>query len=123
MSDEKVIHAFPANELPENLMAIEPKPVGVPYFCDHPAVRLNEHNRTVNCAKCGASLDPFNFLRNEARTIQRAWENHRAAQQKVNELNARIEALTKEEKRLRAQVKRLQEKSGEVLQVRGRSIL
>ena len=123
MSDDKVIHAFPASELPENLMMVEPRRPSEPYFCEHPAIRLNEHDRTVHCAKCGAALDPFNFLLNEAKTIQRAWENHRHTANTVSELNARVDVLKKEEKRLRAQIKRLHEKSGEVVQVRGKSIL
>lgn len=123
MSEEKVIHAFPANELPESVMKIDPKRPGEPYFCEHPAIRLNAHDRTVHCAKCSATLDPFNFLLSETKTIQRAWENHRQVSTKVSELNERVTMLAKEEKRLRAQVKRLQEKSGEVVQVRGKSVL
>lgn len=123
MSDDKVIHAFPAAELPESVMTVDARRAGEPYFCQHPAIRLNEHDRTVHCAKCGAALDPFNFLLHEAKTIQRAWENHKVVAAKVSELNERVAALAKEEKRLRAQVKRLQDKSGEVVQVRGKSIL
>lgn len=118
MSDNKVVQAFPATELPENLMAIEARPAGVPYFCAHEAVTLNEHDRMVNCTRCGAALEPFNFLLSNARTIQMAWSNHREATRKVSELNDRIAILAKEEKRLRAQVKRLQEKSGGVLNLR-----
>ena len=123
MKDEKVIRAFPANELPENLLTIEPRAPGRPYFCSHEKISLNDHDRTVNCAQCGATLDPFNFLLNNAKTLQMAWQNHRATASKVGELNERIAQLTKEEKRLRAQVKRLQDKAGSVLEVRGKSIL
>lgn len=123
MADEKVIRAFPANELPENLIAIEPRAPGKPYFCAHEKISLNAHDRTVNCAQCGATLDPFDFLLNNAKTLQMAWQNHRSASMKVSELNERIAALAKEEKRLRAQVKRLQDKAGSVLEVRGKSIL
>lgn len=118
MSDEKVVHAFPSSELPENLLSIEPRPAGVPYLCRHESVRLNEHDRVVNCAQCGATLDPFDFLRSNARTIQMAWSNHREASARVTELNERISLLAREEKRLRAQVKRLQDKSGGVLNLR-----
>jgi hypothetical protein len=118
MTDNKVVHAFPAAELPDNLLAIEPRPAGVPYFCQHDAVTLNEHDRMVNCAKCGATLEPFNFLQSNARTIQMAWINYREAQRKVAELNESIAILTKEQKRLRAQVKRQQDKSGAVLNLR-----
>lgn len=109
------IHALPGRELPENLMSVEPRRPGEAYFCAHDAVRLNQHDRIVNCARCGATLDPFNFLLNNAVTIQRAWENYRAANLKVGELNDRVATLSKEEKRLRAQVKRLQDKTGDVI--------
>ena len=116
--NDKVIHAFPTSELPENLMAIEPRPASVPYYCAHEAVTLNEHDRVVNCARCGATLDPFNFLLTNARTIQMAWSNHKEATRKVGELNERISLLAREEKRLRGQVKRLREKAGGVLKLR-----
>src|SRR6185312_10759448 len=111
VSDEKVVHAFPGSELPENPMQIERSKV---MFCSHENIRLVEHDRTVHCVKCGATLDPFNFLFNNALVIRQAWTNHRLANEKVRELSDRIGALMKEEKRLRALVKRLQEKSGEV---------
>ncbi|HXU93214.1 MAG TPA: hypothetical protein VFP33_06105 [Gallionella sp.] len=104
--------------MPENLLSIEPRSAGVPYFCNHEAVTLNEHDRAVNCSRCGATLEPFNFLMSNARTIQMAWSNYREAQRKVSELNERIAVLAKEEKRLRAQVKRLQDKTGGVLNLR-----
>lgn len=122
MSDDKVIHAFPGTELPENLMQIEPRNPALPYHCGHEAIRLDRHERTVHCARCGANLDPFMFLLNNAVTLQRAWQNHAEAQRKVRELYDRIELLTKEEKRLRARVKRQQEKT-EVIDVRGHSTL
>jgi hypothetical protein len=122
-SDNKVVRAFPAAEMPENLLQIEKQSAGVPYYCSHESVSLNEHDRIVNCARCGATLDPFGFLLSNARTIQMAWSNYRDAQRKVSELNDRIVILKKEEARLRAQVKRLQEKSGGVLNVRAKDVL
>ena len=123
MSDDKVIHAFPGSELPENPLQIEQRDPRLPYYCEHADVRLSEHDRTIHCAKCRATLDPFNFVRDNARTIQRAWQSHKEATRIVGELNDRIGALKKEEQRLRAQVKRLQDKSGEVLSVRSKSVL
>lgn len=122
MSDNKVVQAFPTIEMPENLLAIEPRGAGVPYFCAHEGVTLNEHDRVVHCAKCGATLDAFGFLMSNARTIQMAWSNYRDAKHKLSELNERVAALVKEEKRLRAQVKRLQEKTGGVLNLRSREL-
>lgn len=121
MDKDKVV-AFPTSELPPNLMGIEPRPPGVRMFCQHESVMLNEHDRLVNCVQCGAALDSFNFLLNNARTIQMAWHNYRDAKRQVAELNDSIEVLKKEEKRLRAQVRRLTEKAG-VVDVRGKDKL
>jgi hypothetical protein len=120
MDDNKVIHAFPVSDLPENLVAIESRPAGVPLHCAHNKVTLNEHDRVVNCTDCGATLEAFNFLLSNARTLQMAWRNHAEAARRVAELNQSIAVLAKEEKRLRAQVRRLKDKPGVVLDVRGK---
>mgnify|MGYP000328965747 FL=1 len=94
-----------------------------PGWCSHEAVTLDEHTRTIVCAnvKCGAVLDPFNFLANQGNTIQRAWSAYRQAMQQANEVAERVSVLKKEEQRLRAMVKRLQEKVP-VLNTRGREL-
>jgi hypothetical protein len=116
MSDN--ISPFPGGDLPENPLAIESS--GYRHFCSHDAVTLDAHLRTVQCAdpKCGAVLDPFNFLLSNAQTIRRAWDAHAQAMRQANEVIERVTVLKREEQRLRAMVKRLQEKSGAVLNVR-----
>lgn len=121
--DDKVIHAFSNPELPKNPMTIAGKPAGAPLWCNHEAIQLDEHDRAVHCTRCGATLDPFNFLLHNAKTLQQAWMNHRAVNNKVKELNERVAHLTKEEKRLRSQVKRLQDKTAGVIDVRGKATL
>lgn len=119
MSDEsKVVKAFPMAELPENPLQIESRNPHSPYFCKHDSVRLNEHERTIHCACCGAALDPFDFVLDNAKTIQRAWEGYRITTNMISELNQRVDVLKKEEKRIRAQIKRLNDKSG-IISVRG----
>lgn len=115
---DKVIRAFPTLGLPENPMQIEAKGRDIPY-CEHPSIRINEHERTVHCAKCNAALDPFNFLLRNAQTIQTAWTSYRMATEKVREVSERISSLMKEEKRLKARVKRLSEKTDEIVDIRG----
>jgi len=119
MSDD-VIRQFPGVELPDNPMAIAQRKPG---FCQHDKIVLDEHMRTVTCAQCGAALDAFVFLLNNARTIQIAWQHHHGVMQKVREIGDRVDALKREEQRLRAIVKRLQEKSGAVLDVRAKTRL
>jgi uncharacterized small protein (DUF1192 family) len=121
MEAETKIVAFPGQEpLPENPLTIEEPKHRV--YCSHESVSLDEHLRVVNCRQCGAVLDAFSFLRNNARTVQMAWRNHRMVTNKVAELQERIEVLERERKRLSAQVKRLQEKAPS-LDVRGKDRL
>lgn len=113
------ITALPqAAGLPENPLGIAPRQPG---FCSHEAVLLDEHTRTVRCANlnCGATLDAFSFLLGNARVIERAWLSHREVSRIAKEIAERVHLLKKEEQRLRAMVKRLQERTGAVLNVRG----
>lgn len=119
MSDN--VATFPGSpDLPENNMQLAPR---LPGWCNHDSVVLDEHTRTMKCAdvKCGATLDPFDYLRSNAHSIARAWNAHREVMRQANEVAERVSVLKKEEQRLRAMVKRLQEKSGAVVTVgRGR---
>lgn len=121
MTDDKVVRAFPGTDLPENPLQIESRDKNAPMWCGHENVRLNEHDRLVICAKCSATLDPFNFLLKNAQTIQRAYESHRQVSKMVSDLNDRVSELKKEEGRIKSRIKRLNEKSGDVvLSVRDR---
>jgi hypothetical protein len=104
--------------LPDNPLRIAPRH---PEYCDHSSVLLDAHTRSVQCAnlKCGATLDAFDYLLKNARSIQSAWDCYRQVTRQANEVAERVHALKREEARLRAMVKRLQEKTGAVLTVRG----
>lgn len=114
---------FPGGaELPENPLQIAPRHL---HWCTHSAIVLDPHTRSVQCAdlKCGAVLDPFDYLMGNARTLQTAWSNYRDASREAAEVAERVSVLKKEEQRLRAMVKRLQEKSGAVINVRAKDSL
>jgi len=116
------VKAFPGTgDLPENPMRIAPRLNG---FCSHEKIILDEHTRSIQCAdsKCGAILDPFNFLHKNAQTIQSAWSNYNYVRKQANEIADRVGALKKEEQRLRAMIKRLQEKSGSVITTRNHAL-
>lgn len=105
MSDKVV--TFPGAEpLPENLIQREDDPKRYTRFCTHGRITLDEHQRLVNCAECGAVLDPFQFLLKQTDLLQRAWDNYRMASRKVDELNTSIGNLKTEEKRLKGRVQR-----------------
>lgn len=122
MSDDNVKPIHGAVDLPENPLGLAPRRDG---WCSHPNVMLDPHTRTITCVdtKCGAVLDPFNFLQMNATTIESAWRNYRHVTNQAKEIAERVHQLKKEEQRLRAMIKRLQEKTGAVLSVRGKETL
>jgi hypothetical protein len=114
------VTAFPgASGLPENPLQVAPRQM---MYCGHDQVILDEHTRTLQCAntKCGATLDPFNYLRENGHLLARAWSRHREVMRQATEVAERVSDLKKQEQRLRALVKRLQQKTGAVVDVRGR---
>ena len=113
--DDKIVHAFPSAELPENLMTVAPRPPGAPYYCNHDAVRLDAHDRTVQCARCNAMLDAFDYMLHNAVAMTRAYEHHRVVKSQLSDLNDRMAYLKKEEKRLLAKVRRLSAKTNDVI--------
>lgn len=116
MSEDKVIQAFPAKELPECPVDEAQRPWR---HCDHGRITLVEHDRAVICQDCGATLDAFRYLLDGARAIRRGWQDYRHVASLVKEKRTQIEALEKERRRLASQVRRLKEKSSpNVLDVR-----
>lgn len=122
MSDDNITALPGAAGLPDNPLAMAPRP---PHWCSHAAVIVDQHSRSIRCAdtRCGAALDAFDFLLTNAQLIERAWMNHREVSRQAREVTERVHALKKEEQRLRAMIKRLQEKTGAVVAVRGRENL
>jgi hypothetical protein len=81
-----------------------------PMFCSHESISIDKHARSITCTKCGANLDPFDFLAKSAATVERAWASYKYAKNAESEVSERVALLKKQEHNLRAQVKRLQEK-------------
>lgn len=117
---EKVITFPGGEELPENPVRVT---TSKPYNpCQHAHIALDAHKRTVDCADCDAVLDPFNFLRDQARVLQGAWDNYRMVVAKVDELNARVGVLKKELASVQGKLLRAKEKVP-VIDVRGKDRL
>lgn len=115
MSDD-VVTQFPG--LPQNPLQVAERRD----FCGHDAIRIDRHDRTVVCARCGATLDAFDYLANDAARIQHAWELHHRVMREVQAVGERVGQLKKLEQSLRAKVKRLHEKSGESMMIRPRPL-
>ena len=119
MTDDKVIHAFKApGDVPE--CPIDVVSSSSVYHCSHQSLEIDTHERTIRCSKCGAVLDPFNYLATNGRAIKLAWQDHDAVRRRVGEMRESIERLAREEKRLKAAVKRAREKLPVQLDVRGK---
>ena len=103
MSDEKVIHAFPSRDLPECPVSIEQRHI----YCRHDEISLVPHDRAVVCRKCGATLDPFDYLMKEAQAIRSGWEHYRQVMRLVEERRQQVADLDKEKKRLQGRIRTL----------------
>jgi len=121
VSDDN-IHAFVRpGELPENPVRITSSGKS-PNFCHHELIDLDDHRRTVNCRQCGADIDAFSFLKANARTLQTAWQRHKAVSNELAELLARVDFLKKEEARLKSRVKRAKDNTPAPLDIKGRDL-
>jgi hypothetical protein len=103
VSDDKVIHAFPARELPDCPVEIEQRL----RLCSHAAIRLIPHDRQVSCSSCGATLDPFDYLMKEAEAIRRGWQGYQHACRLIEEKRQQVADLEKQKKRLQGQIRTL----------------
>lgn len=119
MADDTNVTQFPGTgDIPECPLQIKRRD----NFCDHPAIRLDDHSRTLDCTACGATLDPFDFLRNNVATLQRAWQSHTAVKNDLSRLIERVTQLKKEEARLKSRIATMKKKldsAVEVIHVKG----
>ncbi len=107
------IVSFPGGEksdLPENPLTIESSNPKQHSWCEHSRITLDPYQRTVICGDCRQVLDPYDYLERNAKTLQRAWDNHRSCTLKVSELNERIGVLKAEEERTKGRLRRLRDK-------------
>ncbi len=116
MPDDTNVTQFPGlAELPPCPMEIKRRN----NFCSHPAIRLDEHSRTIECTSCGAALDPYDFLRSNAAELQRAWQSHALVTDDLKRLREHVAQLKKEEVRLKGRIGTLKKKlESEVVVVR-----
>ncbi|ULU26613.1 hypothetical protein [Dyella terrae] len=118
MSDEKVIHIFkPSDDLPPCPMEVKSSsPV---FHCNHRSLQIDTHERTVRCDACCAMLDPFDYIARNGQSLQMAWRDYRIVRDRIKALNESVERLAREEKRLKASIRRTKQKIPDRLDVRG----
>lgn len=113
------VRRFPGAEIPEQTLFAERERYN---FCRHDKITLDEHHRTVKCAGCGKVFDPFHFLQNEVERIQGAWVRHKEVTASIAELVTRVDALKKEEARLKGRIKTAKAKVEPVIDLRNRNL-
>ena len=118
MSNDSNVRAFPGAEIPEQSLSVERRHA----YCGHEKISLNEHERTIKCASCGKVFDPFHFLQTEVARLQDAWARHALVRNSLRELNDRVDALKKEEARLKSRIKTAKAKVEPVIDVRNRAL-
>ncbi len=119
IDNSSVIRAFPGSEIPEQSLTLESERFN---FCDHGKIGLNEHDRSVKCAKCGKVFDPFHFLQTEVARLHHAWRQHAEVRQNLSELIERVEVLKKEEARFKSRIKTAKAKTEPVFSTRSREL-
>lgn len=113
--DNKITQLHKADALPECPIRVHStSPV---YHCGHNALVIDSHERSIRCAKCDAVLDPFDYLASCGRNIQLAWRDYKYMRDEIRKLNESVGRLKREERRLKASIKRQQQKTT-VLDVR-----
>jgi len=112
MSDDNIVQAFPQRgQLPENPVELVEDRWR---HCQHASIRIIKDDRQVVCRECGATLDPFDYLVNEAHAITRGWQEHRQVMAECAQRREDIARLEKEKRRLQAQVRTLKKRADEV---------
>ena len=120
LTDGNIVALPGRQELPECTLTIEPS--RAKYMCNHDRITLDELRRVVRCTACEQVFDPFSYLMSNAMTITRAWSDYRSVRQRQQEVQNTVEALAKEERRLKARVKTLKEKVEPGIDIKGRNL-
>jgi hypothetical protein len=105
--DKNVVVAFKAADIGEPPMTVKRENFN---FCKHDRIECDEHTRTLICHDCGSTLDAFNFVRKSALTIQNAWSRYSQVQKQASELVERVDALKKEEQRIKSRIRTARDK-------------
>jgi hypothetical protein len=105
--DSNVVVAFKPTDIGEPPMTVKRVDFN---FCKHTRIEADDHTRTLICHECNATLDPYDFVRKSAITIQQAWQNHAFTQKQLAELVDRVTTLKKEEARIKGRIKTARDK-------------
>lgn len=82
-------------------------------LCRHYSLEIDEFNRNVNCAICGKAIDPFDWLAKIAAEDIAMRQTIKWRKSEEKRIFDRVEELKKEERRVKARIRRAEVKSDE----------
>lgn len=77
-------------------------------YCRHPGMYVNEQERQCRCQKCGAVLDPFDYLLSVAKRETTMAGNINALREEERSRRENIEKLIVIERNAKARIRRAQ---------------
>jgi len=76
-------------------------------WCKHPRIIVCEKSRSLECDACGAAIDPFDFMLRWAKGDRCLEARKRQLEDEVKRISGSLEELKREEKNLKARLRRL----------------
>ncbi|EKK8089915.1 hypothetical protein PVP21_003877 [Salmonella enterica] len=79
-------------------------------WCYHLSIFVNEHDRQCRCQKCGATIEPFDYLLDLAKRRTRMAGDVKALRVEERRRRENIEKLIQIERNAKARIRRLNKK-------------
>lgn len=86
----------------------EPKPENVPYRCTHMKLHVDSHHRSLTCRRCGAVVDPFDWINSIADGETKVEWELKTLRMEIAAHREGLEKLKREEVNTRARIKTAQ---------------
>lgn len=74
-------------------------------YCKHLLVLIDEHEKTIQCRKCKAPVDPFEWILNAAITERRIYQEASRVDSETKDRRKAIEELKRIERNLKSRIR------------------
>lgn len=92
----------------------EPKLDNLPYRCMHMKLHVDSHHRSLTCRRCGAIVDPFDWINSVADGETKVEWELKALRREITDHREGLERLKREEVNTRARIRNAQFKLNDV---------
>ncbi len=83
----------------------EPKPANLPYRCTHMKLHVDSHHRSLTCRRCGAAVDPFDWINSVADGETKVEWELKELRREITDHRQGLEKLKREEVNCKARIK------------------